>query len=185
MPRPRVLREPRVVPIVFEAELYRKLEAAAKARGLSVSAFIRMLVERELRSMQQPERVQVPADPLSPELINSKQTDDPPDPLAQLEVEEFEMELSKMESEVARLEEVVKAVAGKGHMVRTGFEPHVQELRNRVWSYIERWNRMKRWHYAMRRNLSRDKVAEHSRKLALLKRRLNGLLGLLGYGRTG
>jgi hypothetical protein len=176
MPRPRVLREPKVVPIVFETELYRKLEAAARARGLSVSAFIRMLVERELRSMQQPEQVQIPADPLSP--------NDPPDPLLQLETEEFETELRKMETEVSKLEEVVKAVAGKGHMVRTGFEPHIQELRNRVWNYIERWNRMKRWHYAMRRNLPQDKVAEHSRKLALLKRRLNELLGLLGYERS-
>jgi hypothetical protein len=174
MPRPRVLREAKIVPIVFEAELYRKLESAAKARGLSVSAFIRLLVEQELRSMQQPEQVQVPADPLS--------HNDPPDPLAQLEIEEFETELSKMEAEVSKLEDVVKAVAGKGHMVRTGFEPHVQELRNRVWNYIEKWNKMKRWHYAMRRNLQLEKVGAHSKRLAELKKRLNTLLELLGSG---
>jgi hypothetical protein len=174
MPRPKVLREPKVVPIVFETELYRKLEAAARARGLSVSAFIRLLVERELRSMQQPEQVQVPPDPLS--------HNDPPDPLLQLEVEEFETELSKMETEVEKLEGAVKAVAGKGYMVRTGFEPHVQELRNRVWNYIEKWNKMKRWHYAMRRSLPQDKVSVYSQKLALVKRKLNELLALLGYG---
>jgi len=180
MPRPRVLREAKIVPIVFEAELYRKLEAAARARGLSVSAFIRLLVERELRSMQQPEQVQIPADPLSPELINNKQAQDPLDPLAQLEIEEFETELSKMETEVSRLEEVAKAIAGKGYMVRTGFEPHVQELRNRVWNYIEKWNRMKRWHYAMRRSLQLEKVGAHSKRMAELKKRLNTLLELLG-----
>jgi hypothetical protein len=181
MPRPRVLKEPRVVPIVFEAELYRKLEAAARARGLSVSAFIRLLVERELRSMQQPERVQVPADPLSPELINSKQTDDPPDPLVQLEVEEFEAELSKLEKKVERHEEVVNAVAGKGHFARTGFEPHRQQLLDRTFKLINDWHKLKRWYYRLKRDLPENKVAECSRRIAQLKKRLNALLELLGY----
>jgi len=182
MPRPRVLREPRVVPIVFEAELYRKLEAAAKARGLSVSAFIRMIVERELRSMQQPEQVQIPSDPLSPELINNKQAQDPPDPLAQLEAEEFEGALAKLEGEVAKLEETVKAVAAGGHFVRSGFEPHRQELRERVWNTIEKWNKAKKWYRALRRDLPREKSREYSQRMVELKRRLNALLELLGYG---
>jgi hypothetical protein len=173
MPRPRVLREPRVVPIVFEAELYRKLEAAAKARGLSVSAFVRMLVERELRSMQQPERVQVPADPLSPS--------DPPDPLLQLEAQEFEAELSKMERRVRELEEVTNAVAGKGHLARTGFEPHRQKLLDRAFKLVEKWHEQKRWFYRLRRDLPREKAAEFSRRMADLKKRLNAMLELLGY----
>ena len=171
MPRPRVLREPRVVPIVFEAELYRKLEAAARARGLSVSAFIRMLVERELRSMQQPEQVQIPSDPLS--------HNDPPDPLMQLEAEEFDAALAKLESETAKLEETVKAVAAGGRLFRTGFEPHRQELRERVWNSIEKWNKMKKWYRALKRDLPRDRASEYSRRLVQVKRRLNGLLALL------
>ena len=175
MPRPRVLREPRVVPIVFEAELYRKLEAAAKARGLSVSAFIRMLVERELRSMQQPEQIQIPSDPLSPS--------EPPDPLMQLEAEECAAELSKLERKVAKLEEVVNAVAGKGHFVRTGFEPHRQQLLDRTFKLIDEWHRLKRWYYRLRRDLPREKVSEYSQRLVQLKKRLNALLELIGYER--
>ena len=175
MPRPRVLREPRVVPIVFEAELYRKLEAAARARGLSVSAFIRMLVERELRSMQQPEQVQIPSDPLS--------HNDPPDPLAQLEAEEFEMELSKLEGRVRELAEVVNAVAGKGYFARTGFEPHRQQLIDKAFKLLEKWHEQRRWFYRLKRDLPREKASEFSRRMAELKRRLNAVLELLGYER--
>jgi len=53
MPRPRVLKEPRTVPIIFEAELYEKLEVVARSRDLSVSALIRMLAEREVRAHQE------------------------------------------------------------------------------------------------------------------------------------
>jgi hypothetical protein len=171
------LREPKVVPIVFETELYRKLEAAARARGLSVSAFIRLLVERELRSMQQPEQVQVPADPLS--------HNDPPDPLLQLETEEFETELRKMEGKVGKLEEIVNAVAGKGYFVKTGFEPHRQQLLDRTFKLINDWHKLKRWYYRLKRDLPEDEVAERSQRLAQLKKRLNALLELLGYTERG
>jgi len=48
MPRPRVLKQAKIVPLVFEADLYEKLKEAASSKGLSVSAFVRSLVEKEL-----------------------------------------------------------------------------------------------------------------------------------------
>jgi hypothetical protein len=162
----------------MEAELARKLSALAREYGISRSELIERLILEALGSRAlESAKPQIPSDPLSPS--------DPPDPLMQLEVEEFEGALAELESKVARLEETVKAVAAGGRFVRTGFEPHRQELRERVWNTIEKWNKMKKWYRALKRDLPRERVEEFSRKMADLKRRLNALLELLGYGRGG
>jgi hypothetical protein len=159
----------------MEAELAHKLSALAREYGVSRSELIeRLIVEALGPETLERVSIQIPAAPLS--------HDDPPDPLVQLEAEEFDGALAKLESEVAKLEEAAKAVAAGGHLVRTGFEPHRQELRERAWNSIEKWNKMKKWYYALKRNLPREKVSAYSKRMVELKRRLNALLELLSYG---
>jgi hypothetical protein len=161
----------------MEAELVRKLTALAREYGISRSELIERLILEALgsRALEQA-KPQMPSDPLSPS--------ESPDPLAQLEAEEFDAALAKLESETAKLEETVKAVAAGGHLVRTGFEPHRQELRERVWNAVEKWNKMKKWYRALKRDLPREKTRDYSQRLVQVKRKLNGMLGLLGYERS-
>jgi hypothetical protein len=78
---------------------------------------------------------------------------------------------------------VVNAVAGKGYFARTGFEPHRQQLIDKAFKLLEKWHEQRRWFYRLKRDLSREKASEFSRRMAELKRRLNAVLELLGYGR--
>jgi len=176
MPRPAKRKQTVIVAVAMELELVRKLTALAREYGISRSELIERLILEALgpRALEQA-KPQIPADPLS--------SNDPPDPLLQVEVEEFEVELSKLERRVRELEEVVSAVAGKGYFARTGFEPHRQQLVDKAFKLVEKWHEQKRWYYRLRRDLPRDKTAAYSQRLAQLKRRLNALLELLGYGR--
>ena len=172
MPRPAKRRQTVIVTVAMEEELARKLSALAREYGISRSELIERLILEALGSRSSElAKPQIPSDPLSPS--------EPPDPLAQLEAEEFDTALAKLESETAKLEETVKAVAAGGHFVKTGFEPHRQQLRERVWNSIEKWNKMKKWYRALKRDLPRDRASEYSRRLVQVKRRLNGLLALL------
>jgi len=178
MPRPAKRKQTVVVAVAMELELARKLTLLAREYGISRSELIERLILEALGSHAlESAKPRIPSDPLSPS--------ESPDPLAQLEAEEFDAALAKLESETAKLEETVKAVAAGGHLVRTGFESHRQELRERVWNAIEKWNKMKKWYRALKRDLPREKTRDYSQRLVQVKRKLNGMLGLLGYGRTG
>jgi hypothetical protein len=177
MPRPAKRRQTVIVTVAMELELARKLSALAREYGISRSELIeRLIIEALGPRALEPAKPQIPSDPLS--------SSESPDPLVQLEAEEFDVALAKLESETARLEETVKAVAAGGHLVRTGFEPHRQELRERVWNTIEKWNKMKKWYRALKRDLPREKSRDYSQRLVQVKRKLNGMLGLLGYERA-
>jgi hypothetical protein len=184
MPRPAKRKQTVIVAVAMEAELVRRLTLLAREYGISRSELIERLILEALgsRALEQA-KPQIPSDPLSPELINNEQAGDPPDPLVQLETEEFEAELSKLEGRVRELEEVVNAVAGKGYFARTGFEPHRQQLVDKAFKLVEKWHEQKRWFYRLRRDLPRERASEFSRRLAQLKRRLNAILKLLGCER--
>jgi hypothetical protein len=175
MPRPAKRKQTVIVAVAMEAELVHKLTLLAREYGISRSELIERLIIEALGSrVLEQAKPQIPSDPLS--------HNDPLDPLVQLEVEEFEAELSKLEGKVGKLEEVVNAVAGKGHFVKTGFEPHRQQLLDRTFNLINDWHKLKRWYYRLKRDLPENKVAECSLRIAQLKKRLNRLLELLGYG---
>jgi hypothetical protein len=169
MPRPKVLKNAKVVPIVFEAELYEKLAAAARSRGLSVSALIRMLVARELGALQRSEAAALEAQPAA----------DPPDPLLELEAEELSARLSQLEEGISRLEESAKRVAALGYGLRPSLAPHAEELARTAWRLLDRWHELKGWFFRLKGDLPRDKAGDLSRRLAQAKRRLNEILKLL------
>jgi len=176
MPRPRMRKETVIITVSIERELALKLKELAREYGISVSQLVERLIIEALGSRAlEPAKPQPPSDPPSPSSS--------PDPLLQLEAEEFEAELRKMERKVGELEEVVKAVAGNGYFARTGFEPHRRQLVDKTFKLIEKWHEQKRWLYRLKRDLlPREKALEYSRRMVDLKKRLNALLELLGYG---
>jgi hypothetical protein len=168
-------KETVIISISIERELALKLKVLAREYGVSTSQLVeRLIIEALGPAALERASIQIPADPLSPS--------DPPDPLLQVEVEEFESKLSWLEGKAAKLEEVVKAVGGKGYFVRTGFEPSRQDLTSQVRSLIGEWHKQKGWFYRLKRDLPRDKITAYSQRLAQLKKRLNAMLELLGYG---
>jgi hypothetical protein len=167
-------RETVIISISIERELVLALKKLAREYGLSTSQLVERLIIEALGSRaSELAKAQVPADPLS--------HIDPPDPLMQLEAEEFGADLSRLESKIGKQEEIVNAVAGKGHLVKTGFEPHRQQLLDRAFKLINEWHKLKRWYYRLKPDLPREKVSEYSQRLAQLKKRLNAILELLGY----
>jgi predicted RNase H-like nuclease (RuvC/YqgF family) len=178
MPRPAKRKQTVIVTVAMELELARKLSALAREYGVSRSELIeRLIIEALGPRALEPAKPQIPSDPLSPsETAEGGQQD----PLLQLEVEEFESKLSRLERKVGELEQVVGAVA-KGHFVRTGFEPHREQLLNRAFKLIKDWHEQRRWLYRLKRDLPREKASEFSRRMADLKKRLNAMLELLGY----
>ena len=168
MPRPRVLKQSKVVPLVFEAELYERLRDLARSRGLSVSAYVRMLVERELGLARQQAQAEG-------ELVSAAE-DDPLDPLTEVDVEEFEQQLGRLEGEVAELEKAVDQAVkgGLGYGYFAGSQ--LSELNQLAWKLTERWNTLRRWYYRLRRDLPARRAYRLSSRMASLKKRLNELL---------
>jgi hypothetical protein len=171
-------KETVIMTVSIERELALALKKLARERGVSTSQLVERLIIEALgsRALEQA-KPQIPSDPLSP-------SEGQQDPLLQLEVEEFESKLSRMERRAGELEQVVNAVA-KGHYVRTGFEPHREQLLNRAFKLIKDWHEQRRWLYRLRRDLPRERASEFSRRMAELKKRLNALLELLGYAERG
>ena len=99
MPRPQVLEDVKIVPIVFTKKLYLELTEVAKSRGMSVSALIREIVSdylgRSNQASQQP---------------NQQVEEDPPnvDPVVRMDLEELEEEVSKLESVLTSIDDAIK-----------------------------------------------------------------------------
>jgi len=168
MPRPRKLKSAKVVPIVFEGEVYERLKRVATAQGLSVSELVRRLACEYLAQTGELTEASVPADPPS---------SDPVDPLEQLEAEEFFNELERLEKEVEELDKVVKAIASKGGS--SALKPHLDHFRRQAWRKIERWHSLRRLYARCRNAVPPQKRMEGAERLAKVKRTLNALLELL------
>jgi hypothetical protein len=168
MPRPRVLKQSKVVPLVFEAELYERLRDLARSRGLSVSAYVRMLVERELGLARQQAQAEG-------ELVSAAE-DDPLDPLVEVDVEEFEQQLQRLEGEVAELERAVEQAVKSGHGYGYFSGSQLGELNQLAWRLTERWQSLRRWYYRLKRDLPARRAYTLSGRMASLKKRLNTLL---------
>jgi hypothetical protein len=127
-----------------------------------------MLVERELDLARQ--QTQAEREP------GSAAEDDLLDPLTEVDVEEFEEQLGRLEGEVAELERAVEQVVkgGMGYGISTWSQ--LGELNNMAWRLVERWQSLRRWYYRLRRDLPPRTAYKLSSRMAQLKRRLNTLL---------
>jgi len=166
MPRPRVLKRARVVPLVFEDDLYERLREVAKRRGLSVSAFIRQLVVRELQQAPLQTHLQIPSDPLSP-----TDPDPPVDPLVQVQFEEFEEELASLEERLSKLEVAVKRLPAGGFRAGAPLGEQAARLRTWLWDLNKAWEWLHREYKELAARVEPERARKWNLKLAELRRR--------------
>jgi len=117
VPRPRVLSDSKVAPIVFERELYLELVKVARAEGVSVSALVRMLVGEYLASKKK-----VPNGGQNPGV----------DPVIKMDLEDLEEELDRLVETVRGIEVDLHRLGEKAprlHMRITGAENTLKKLR--------------------------------------------------------
>jgi hypothetical protein len=173
MSRPRILKERGVVMHFYiESSLASMIEEIARRQKKSVSALVREVLVQWLEGEA---RVQLGLQ-LAAGREEGSGEDDPLDPLTEVDVEEFEQQLGRLEEEVAKLEEAVEAAVkgGLGYGYFAGSQSY--ELNNIAWKLTERWNTLRRWYYRLRRDLPARRAYRLSSRMASLKKRLNELL---------
>jgi hypothetical protein len=161
MPRPRVLSKPRVVPIVFEEDLYEAAVKLAKERGMSFSQYVRTLIQRDLSES----KVQ----------LTSAQQDDPrddvgeleaklaEDPVLEAELKDLEQAVERLEGDALALEYRIDSFLSRNYDVRSFIRwDDIQALR-------DRWQRLKKWYYAVRRQAGPVRVRYVAQKLVRAK----------------
>jgi len=117
VPRPRVLSDSKVVPIVFERELYNELVKVARSEGVSVSALVRMLVEEYLATKKK--------------ASNGSQNPGV-DPVIKMDLEDLEEELDKLADAVHSIEVDLQRYGEKAPMLNLrirGAENTLKKLR--------------------------------------------------------
>ena len=178
MPRPRVLREKGVVIGVHIEYSYAKLiEEIARRQEKSVSSLLREVIVGWLEGEA---RVRLGLQ-LAAGQEGGGGEEDPLDPLLEVDVEEFEQQLQRLEREVEELEGAVERALRGGYGYFSGSPLH--ELNSLAWKYVERWNALKRWYYRLRRDLPPGRAYKLSSRMAQLKKRLNAVLEKTRTGR--
>jgi hypothetical protein len=161
-----------VIGVHIEYTYARLIEEIARSRGKSVSALLREVLikwlEGEARSQL---GLQVALDPEG----GSGEDDPGLDPLVEVDVEEFEQQLGRLEEEIGQLESAVDQALRSGYGYRLA-GPQLGELNSLVWRQVERWQSLRRWYWRLKRDLPQGRAYRLSARLAQLKRRLNTLL---------
>jgi len=119
VPRPRVLSDSKVVPIVFERELYLELVKVARAEGISVSALVRLLAMEYLASKKK---------------SSSGGQNPGVDPVIKMDLEDLEEELDRLVETVRGIEADLQRLGEKTPRLQlrlTGAENTLRKLRAR------------------------------------------------------
>jgi len=166
MPRPRVLVKPRMVPLLIEEEVYEVARAYARSRGMSFAQYVRDLV---LRDLTEKGVLRVPA-------VVEKGEDPPPraeleglleDPVLEAEIRDLERAVERLEGDALELEYRVDSLAGRGYDVGALLRwEDVQNLR-------DRWQRLKKWYYAVKRQAGPIRVRHIAQRLVRAKEALD------------
>jgi len=173
MPRPRVLREKGVViGVHIEYSYARLIEEIARRQEKSVSSLLREVIVGWLEGEA---RVRLGLQ-LAAGQEGGGGEEDPLDPLIEVDVEEFEQQLARLEGEVGQLEEAVDRALKSGYGYVRGGYAQLSDLNQLAWRHVERWNSLKRWYYRLRRDLPPRTAYRLSSRMAALKRRLNAVL---------
>jgi len=160
LPRPQILEDVKVVPIVFEKRLYQELTEIARARGISVSALIRQIASTYLSSIGKSQQVGG-GSPSNAEAQQQVAVEDPPvDPLVEIDLDEISKSIAKLEDKLARVETEVKR----------------KDMRQSEQAYLMgMWNDIKKKYMRIRRQAPKHRAMVISKKLAELKKRIDKL----------
>jgi len=173
LPRPRIVRNPRFIGFEVEAEIYDVLRRIAFERGTSISNVARELLVQATRQLE------LAGDPPS-----QAGAGDPPniDPVVKMDLEDFEEELTKIESALSSVE---KELARNPNLARPIASPLAQSIRqgllSRLSSVEEDLKKLRSRYYSLKRatrdNEGLDKLAA---KLYDLRKRIKNARRQLG-----
>ena len=170
MPRKRVFKNRAFVGFILEGEHLELLDSIARREGISRSELCRRVILEWLEGeVKEKYGFQLA-------LQGNPPRDDPPDPLIEVDVEEFEQQLQKLEEEVAQLEKAVDQAVKSGHGYGYFAGSQLSELNNMAWKLVEKWHSMRKWYYRLRGDLPRERALGLSSRMAALKKKLNTLL---------
>ena len=119
-----MLEDVKIVPIVFTKKLYLELAEAAKSRGMSVSALIREIVSDYLGRSNQAS--QQPNQPAEEDPFNI-------DPVIKMDLEEFEEEVSRIESTLTNIE---GEIAKNPYLTKPIANPLVESIKQNLLSSL-------------------------------------------------
>jgi len=168
MPRKRVFKNRAFVGFILEGEHLELLDSIARREGISRSELCRRVILEWLEG----EAKEKYGFQLA--LQGNPPRDGPPDPLIEVDAEEFEQQLQRLEEEVAQLERAVETATKSGYGYLAGSQ--LAELNNMAWKLVEKWQSLRRWYYRLRGDLPRERAFGLSSRMAALKKRLNTLL---------
>ena len=162
MPRPRVLRERGVVMHFYIESSYAQLvEEIARREGKSVSELLREIVLRWLESEARERygfRLATQQDDVRE--LEARLAEDP---VLDVELKDLEQAVERLESDAHALEYKIDDLIAKRYDLRTFIRwDDIQALR-------ERWQRLKKWYYAVRRQAGPVRVRHIAQTLVRAK----------------
>jgi polyhydroxyalkanoate synthesis regulator phasin len=170
VPRPPILEDAKVVPIVFEKKLYLELKKEASRRGISVSALIRELVLKHLSSTSS---VQASGSP-------TPSTTDPPqgvDPVVQMDIEELAEEIREVEKAVDRVKEQLEKSTGlPRNLLEFWFKNNKTKLLDTLVKAENKLKKLRYKYYSVKRKAgSSSEVGELASRMYALKSKIREL----------
>jgi len=178
LPRPQVLEDVKIVPIVFEKKLYLELAEVARARGMSVSALIRQIVSSYLSSISKSQQGEDPPKIDDPQGI---------DPVVKMDLEEFEEEVSKVEAMLTGIDDAISKAKSKYADV---FDVWLDSNRQRILAKLtDAENALKKLrpkYYALKREArDYDGIEKLAARMYAIKRRIKEIRGKLSGKASG
>jgi chromosome segregation ATPase len=167
-----VLEDVKIVPIVFEKKLYLDLAEAARARGMSVSALIRIIVSDYLSRIKQ-----------TGEKPNQPAEEDPPgiDPVVKMDMEELDEEVSKLEAMLVSIDDAIsKAQSKYADVFNAWLDSNKQRILAKLTDAENTLKKLRSKYYALKRE-ARDYngVEELAARMYGIKMRIKEIRGKL------
>jgi len=172
LPRPQVLEDVKIVPIVFEKKLYLELAEAARARGMSVSALLREIVSDYLsRSKQTGSKPSQPAE------------EDPPgiDLVVKMDMEELDEEVSKVEAMLVSIDDAIsKAQSKYADVFNAWLDSNKQRILAKLTDVENTLKKLRSKYYALKREVRNyDEIEKLAARMYSIKMRIKEIRGKL------
>ena len=175
MPRPQVLEDVKIVPIVFEKKLYLQLAEVARARGMSVSALLRQIVSSYLSSISVSQQGEDPP-----------KIDDPPniDPVLKMDLEEFEEEVAKLEKMLTSIDDAIsKAKSKYADVFDAWIDSNKQRMLAKLADAESALKKLRSKYYALKREArDHDEIEKLAARMYGIKRKVKEIRSKLSGG---
>ena len=170
MARPKVLNNAKIVPIIFEGDLYEQLKLEASRMSISVSSLVRQIVSNYLNSNISAGEGS-PGDPPSDDV----------DPLTELDLQYLQDRIARYERSLEKFSNDKKNMLDWVNQGKDEFSKKNRKEKYDLWYKKEyndlynTWYNLRDRFERLRRKIPKPKAREISKKLADLKKKIDNL----------